>query len=305
MSITVRICGLAHPRPGNLTRLPQGSGPAKIEYAPAVFNRPAPNLLIAGVQKAGTSWLHRRLAQHPDFFMSDPKELHFFQAPEKVHSTSEWKAYLDHFKGAEQYRWRGESTPNYFHSGPGPFSPDERADSAAEVARRLGADVQVVVSLRDPVSRAVSGYWHQFRRARLDLTESIFRLPTLWSIIDFGLYRRHYEHWARTVGADRIHVVLHDDLVNDPRGFLSAVLTKLDTPEPAPDVWGPKDLAERVNDPVWLRDYRRERNPITATEIAALLEIYRDDIAFVEELTGRSLDGWRDLDALVRRHAGG
>lgn len=269
-----------------------------------MFTRPRPNLLIAGVQKAGTSWLHRRLAQHPDFFMSEPKELHFFQAPEKVHSNAAWKAYLDHFKGSEAYRWRGESTPNYFHSGPGPFSPAERADSAAEVARRLGDDLQVVISLRDPVGRAVSGYWHQFRRARLDLTESIFRLPRIWSIIDFGLYRRHYEHWAKAIGAERIHVVLHDDLVADPRGFLSTVLAALDTSEPNPEVWTDKDLAERVNDPVWLRDYRRQRNPITPTEIAALLEIYRDDITFVEGLTGRSLDAWRDLDGLVRKHAG-
>lgn len=273
-------------------------------YAAAVFNRPVPNLLIAGVQKAGTSWLHRRLAQHPDFFMSDPKELHFFQAPEKVDSSAEWKAYVEHFKGSEGYCWRGESTPNYFHSGPGPFSPDQRADSAAEVARRLGDDVTIIISLRDPVSRAISGYWHQFRRARLDLTESIFRLPKLWSIIDFGLYRRHYEHWAKAIGADRIHVVLHDDLIADPRGFLSQVLAALETPEPDTDVWSDADLIERVNDPVWLRTYRKERNPISSTEIAALLEIYRDDIAFAEDLTGRSLEAWRDLDALVAKHAG-
>lgn len=269
-----------------------------------MFRRAVPNLLIAGAQKAGTSWLHRRLAQHPDFFMSKPKELHFFQAPEKVNSRAEWNAYLEHFKGSEGHRWRGESTPNYFHSGPGPFSPAERADSAAEVARRLGEDVQVVVSLRDPVSRAVSGYWHQFRKGRLDLTESILDLPPIWSIIDFGLYRRHYEHWAQAVGADRIHVVLYDDMVRDPRAFLSQVLRALDTPEPSPDVWTAADLAQRVNEHEWVREYRAEHNPITATEVAALLDIYRDDIAFVEELTGRGLDAWRDLDALVKRHAG-
>ena len=271
---------------------------------PSAASGRRPNLLIAGVQKAGTSWLHRRLAQHPDFFMSTPKELHFFQAPEKVSDASAWNAYLDAFAGSEGFRWRGESTPNYFHSGPGPFSPDGRADSAAEVARRLGDDVQVIVSLRDPVARAMSGYWHQFRRARLDLSESIFRQPKLWSIIDFGLYQRHYEHWAKHIGADRIHVFLHDDLVSDPRGFLSTVLKALDTPEPEQDLWSAEDLAERVNDPAWVRQYRKERNPVTATEIAALLEIYRDDITFVEELTGRTLDAWRDVDALIAKHAG-
>lgn len=267
-------------------------------------SRPRPNLLIAGVQKAGTSWLHRRLAEHPDFFMSEPKELQFFQHESKVRDSAAWKSYLSAFEGSEGYRWRGESTPNYFHSGAGPFSPDGRADSAAEVARTLGDDLRVIVSLRDPVTRAVSSYWHQFRKARLDLTESIFRQPKTLSIVDFGLYRRHYEHWSSTLGADRIQVLLHDDLVANPRAFLSAVLLALGTPEPEPDVWTNASLTQRVNDPVWLRQYRKTRNPVTATEISALLEIYRDDIAFAEEVTGRELDSWRDLDALIARNAG-
>lgn len=267
-------------------------------------SRPLPNFLIAGVQKAGTSWLHRRLAQHPDFFMSSPKELHFFEEAPKVASKDAWKSYLEVFATSGDVRWRGESTPNYFHSGAGRFSPAGRADSAVEIAKRLGDDLHVVVSLRDPVSRAVSAYWHQFRKGRLDLTDSIFRQPNGWSIIDFGLYKRHYEHWAGIIDPGRLHIVLHDDLVADPRAFLSGVLKALDTPEPEPDVWSPADLAERVNDPAWLREFRTLRNPITAVEIAAMLEIYRDDIEFVEKLTGRTLDAWRDYDALVAKYAG-
>jgi hypothetical protein len=263
-----------------------------------------PNLIIAGVQKAGTSWLHRRLAQHPDFFMSTPKELAYFHRPDLIASPDAWAEYLSAFEGSAGHRWRGESTPNYFHSGGGPFSPAERADTANEMARMLGDDLHVIVSLRDPVSRAISAYWHQFRMGRLDLSESIFRQPDHYSLIDFGLYRRHYEHWSKAVGSDRLHVVLHDDLVADPRGFLSQVLATISTPEPEPDVWSEEDLAERVNDPAWLRQFRQTRNPITSIEVAALLEIFADDISFVEELLGRSLDAWRDVDALIERHAG-
>ena len=38
-----------------------------------------PNLLVIGVQKGGTTWLHRCLASHPSVYMSKTKELHFFQ----------------------------------------------------------------------------------------------------------------------------------------------------------------------------------------------------------------------------------
>jgi hypothetical protein len=35
-----------------------------------------------------------------------------------------------------------------------------------------------------------------------------------------------------------------------------------------------------------------------------MVEVFRDHIAFVEDLTGRNLDAWRDVDMLIERHAG-
>jgi len=37
-----------------------------------------PNLVVIGAQKCGTSALHYYLAQHPEIWMSKPKELNFF-----------------------------------------------------------------------------------------------------------------------------------------------------------------------------------------------------------------------------------
>ena len=37
-----------------------------------------PNLFLVGAPKCGTSALHGFLAQHPDVWMSEPKEPHFF-----------------------------------------------------------------------------------------------------------------------------------------------------------------------------------------------------------------------------------
>jgi len=45
--------------------------------APSVEDR-LPTFLIIGCQKAGTSWLHKAIAQHPEIVVSTPKELHFF-----------------------------------------------------------------------------------------------------------------------------------------------------------------------------------------------------------------------------------
>ena len=43
-----------------------------------------PNFLIIGAQKAGTTWLHRMLNQHPDIFFPEQKELHHFSNQDRA-----------------------------------------------------------------------------------------------------------------------------------------------------------------------------------------------------------------------------
>ena len=260
-----------------------------------------PNLLIAGAQKSGTSWLHAMLAHHPDIAMSQPKELGYFDRS-PADFESDWDDYLAHWSGADgAKRWRGESTPHYFWKRQGAFAPAVPHDAATRVHERLGDDVTVIVALRDPVSRAVSGYWHNFSHGRFDLTTSLFRLPPAMGIIDLGFYRRHHEHWASVLGAERINVLLYDDLVTSPRGFLTDALRIIGA---SPDARG---FAPPVDDVVhtkrWLNPFKK-RTPIEPVEVAALFDLYRDDIAFVEDLTRRDLPAWRDLDGLIAAHCG-
>jgi hypothetical protein len=39
-----------------------------------------PDFLCMGAQKGGTSWLHRQLERHPDFWMPPVKELHYLNS---------------------------------------------------------------------------------------------------------------------------------------------------------------------------------------------------------------------------------
>jgi hypothetical protein len=258
-----------------------------------------PNLLIGGVQKGGTSWLHRMLEQHPSFFMSETKELNYFNRADKVADDQAWTAYQQDFAGSEDRRWRGESTPAYFwHRNGSPYSPRDTHDSAAAIRDRLGTDIDVILVLRDPTSRAISGYWHNFAQGRFDLVNSLFRLPPQMGIIDLGFYRRHYEHWAATLGTERLHVLLYDDLVSDARQFLVSALEALGA-EAGQDYLASIPLSGRVHEIKIVRNFKRNLKPIHSIEIAALVDIYRDDIEFVRQLTARSLPGWDDVDALV------
>ena len=124
-----------------------------------------PNLIIAGVQTGGSSWLHSILGQHPDVFMAKAKELRYFNQRGRVQYSDDWDNYLAHFEGGSSFRYRGESTPHYYWVKDAccPFSPATSGfDTAAEITRTLGRDVQIVIVLRDPVERAVSAAHHHF-----------------------------------------------------------------------------------------------------------------------------------------------
>ena len=40
--------------------------------------RKGPDFLVIGAQRAGTTWLHRVLRQHPSLWLPPVKELHYF-----------------------------------------------------------------------------------------------------------------------------------------------------------------------------------------------------------------------------------
>lgn len=280
------------------------SGQARSLLRTAASGRPdtRPNLLVAGVQKAGTTWLHAQLAKHPDIFMSEVKEIGYFNNANNVNNAASFAAYVAHFTPGAEARYRGESTPHYFwrRDPNGAFSPAGQHDMAEFVRDRLGPDLRIVVSLRDPVSRAVSGYFHNIAMGRIGVEDSLFRCPPAMGLVDLGFYERHWRHWAETLGTECMHAVLFDDLVVDPAEYVRSVLTFLGLGFDD-EVMRHLD-ATKLGERPQMNKLRETRNRISPQEIAALVSLYEDDIAFVERLTGRDLATWRDLDRLVARN---
>jgi hypothetical protein len=244
-----------------------------------------PNLLIAGAQKSGTTWLHRMLSHHPDVFMSRPKELGFFSDPRRRGDVAALSAYEQHFAEAGGARWRGESTPHYFwHRGPRPWSPPVRSIEPADfVAEALGSGLErVVLILRDPVSRAVSAYHHNNARGRVAVGQGIFECPPSMGLVDLGLYSVHWQHWAGALDAERLTMYLYDDLAADPRRFLVTVMTDLGL-DVAPDVLN----AARPRRTIHGRKPPHVPPTLPASDLERLLEIYGPTIAWVERQTGR------------------
>jgi len=109
----------------------------------------APDFLIVGAQKAGTSSLYNCLKQHPAIKPARKKEIHYFS--QFYYKGLPW--YLDHFPAREETLLSGEASPFYL------FHPQ----SARRIAETYPA-IKIIIILRDPVERAISHYHQQYRR---------------------------------------------------------------------------------------------------------------------------------------------
>jgi len=109
----------------------------------------APEFIIVGAQKAGTTSLYNCLKQHPDILPASTKEIHYFSQ----HFTKGLDWYLQHFPEREADKISGEASPFYL------FHPH----SAERIAGEL-PDVKIIMLLRNPVGRAISHYHQQARR---------------------------------------------------------------------------------------------------------------------------------------------
>jgi hypothetical protein len=271
---------------------------------PAVGRGRLPNLLVIGAQKAGTTWLHRRLAAHPAILMSRPKELNFFAARDPA---ARLDAYRAHFPETPGKLFYGESTPGYFwtHDAASPwclgYSLDNR-DIAGSVLAALGPEVRLVLSLRHPVDRAISAFYHHFRRGRLGAAARLTEAGRQHGIIDMGFYVRHHAAWSARFGAEALITVLFDRIAREPEAVLAEIHARLGLPTPAPqpvaaaehpglrlrlrDAWLEVDPDSADNQALLRRWERRVEDAprVHAEDVALLLDLYRDDIRFGQRL---------------------
>ena len=144
-----------------------------------------PNFLIIGAYRSGTSSLTRYLAQHPDIFIPSQPEPSFFafddegrpppflamgsDDPFRRRRTTTLDTYLGLFASART-PLAGECSPEYL-----------RHPGAAARIHAFDPTMKLVVSLRDPVDRAVSDYAMQRRdgtEQAATFGEALDRIPT-------------------------------------------------------------------------------------------------------------------------------
>ena len=189
-----------------------------------------PDFVGLGAQKAATSWLYFCLYEHPGV-CAPVKELHFFSRDDAFAKGYQW--YERVFAGCPAGAVAGEFSTSYLSSEEAP----------ARIAARY-PDVRLVASLRNPVDRALSNHANDLLVGAVP-TAVPFRevLADHPEYVDGGRYATHLRRYFERFGSDAVHVILYDDIVDDPSSVVRSLYDFLGI---APD-YVPRVLDERVN----------------------------------------------------------
>ena len=195
---------------------------------------PLPNLIIAGVVKAGTTSVFTYLSQHPDVCASSLKEAQYFLTYRYGEPPKPLENYRSLFA-----RWRGEkyvmeATPGYFEGG---------SYVARMIREVVGDDVRILIILRDPVDRLLSFFRYKksvlqleqdvsldeyLRRCRrLSATEVRQRNSDVHWGIEGGLYANYLPGWFEEFG-NSMRIMFFDQLSRDRFGFMKELCGWLD-----------------------------------------------------------------------------
>lgn len=164
-----------------------------------------PTFVGVGASKSGTTSLARWLGAHPDVFVSPEKDLRFF--------TMHWERgsawYAEHFDEAG-VRPSGEFTPDYMND---PLAVTRMAATVPEA--------QLIVCIREPVSRLLSHYWHNRLRGteRRPLRDAVEQQP---DYVARGMYLPQLARLEHHFPKSKIHVAVFDDIRDRPEEVFAA-----------------------------------------------------------------------------------
>ena len=159
-----------------------------------------PNLVVIGGLKCGTTSLHHYLNLHPEVQMSRPKELNFFVAELNWRFGHGW--YTTHFDAGVPIR--GESSPHYTNR--------PRFEGVAERMQSVLGEVRLVYMVRDPVDRMLSHYLHNVAGGYEDrpLEEALTDADS--SYVARSRYGYQLEPYVEAFGRERIRILSREEL---------------------------------------------------------------------------------------------
>lgn len=246
------------------------------------------HFVIGGAQKSGTCTLDRLFRRHGGVEMSHIKETHFFDDESRDWNAPDYRALDAQFPPGSS-RMRAEATPVTLYWRP-----------AVRRLHQYNPDIKLIFLLRDPVRRAFSHWQHQWASGRepLPFAEAIRKgrdrvlaqaeiegLNRYFSYVERGLYGAQLDYVMRWFPARSIHCEIFEELYADRTAGLDRLARFLELdpfPGNLPNLH--VNAAASANYP----------SRLTSDDVVHLSALYRDDVARVESLLGRSIASWHE-----------
>ena len=196
-----------------------------------------PDFLGLGGMRCGSTTLWEMLKAQPDVFLSEQKELHYFDNKDGLWDRGV-SAYLDYFAEADPGQVVGEITPEY-------LSVDFCTSRMAE----LVPDARLLVVLRDPVARAWSHYrlsvsfgletlsFDKAVKSETRRLDHAGRGPegidanVAFSYLERGRYVHHLQRLERAFSREQLLVLMLPEFRSDRAGVMVRVRRHLGLPD--------------------------------------------------------------------------
>lgn len=178
----------------------------------------APDYIIIGAMKCGTSTLAAQLGAQPGVFMTTPKEPNFFSDDAIFSQGERWYERL--FESAAPTDLKGEASTHYTKL------PDYPR-TLPRLKQALGTRLKIIYLIRDPLQRLTSHYIHEWTEGVMtgDINTAVSRHPAL---INYSLYAMQLRPWLDTFGHEHVHVDTLEAMQSDPIAFIRRIGRFLD-----------------------------------------------------------------------------
>lgn len=233
----------------------------------------APDFVIFGAQKSGTTWWFRLIEQHPGVVQprNQRPELHFFDRLWSEPLTDEHIERYHRYFPRPDGKLIGEKTPEYMNCAWVP-----------PMVKAAAPDARAIVLLRDPIERYISGLSHMDRGGLVEEADDeglvrVFgdRVRVVTDAIERGMYATQVEWLLQYWPPDRLLVMQYEACAADAPRMLGRTFEFLGLP---PHELPPEEVARPRN------KAKLEKVAVPDFHIDVLKGYYRPEVERLREL---------------------
>jgi len=186
-----------------------------------------PDFFIVGAPKCGTTSLYKYLKNHPDIFLPEQKELHYFSSKQLQNRAmgpgdadaisricTDLSSYQKHFEQRNLEKVAGDISPSYLFYA-----------EVAESIKEYNPNAKIIIVLRNPAKKAFSQYCHLLRSGQESksfsdaLKDEDMRISSqwndMWYYTEGSRYYRGVKKYIDTFGEANVKVILFEDMISD------------------------------------------------------------------------------------------